>query len=126
MIKETAKIVSAYLSCNRLAANGFPDLIRTTYQALAIMAAPRTERMQPAVPINKSVTPDAVTCLSCGRKFSMLKRHLRADHGVSAEQYRARWGLASTYPMVAPNYSKRRAAMASTLGLGQVRKQDGA
>lgn len=126
MIKETAKIVSAYLSGNHLAENEISDFIRSTYAALVATTSPdpvtEAANAQPAVPIKKSVTPAAVICLECGKKFSMLKRHLRTDHDTSASEYRAKWGLPSTYPMVAPDYAARRSALAVKIGLGHSRQ----
>jgi predicted transcriptional regulator len=52
-----------------------------------------------------------------------LKRHLRTAHGLTPEEYRARWGLAWDYPMVAPNYSEKRSAFARSIGLGRVRSE---
>ena len=51
------------------------------------------------------MTDDYIVCLEDGRKLKTLKRHLMTDHGLTPEEYRARWGLRAAYPMVAPNYS---------------------
>ena len=51
----------------------------------------------------------------------MLKRHLRTTFGLTPDEYRARWGLPADYPMVAPNYAKRRSEFAKKIGLGQKR-----
>ena len=47
-----------------------------------------------------------------------MKRHL-TSHGLTPQQYRAKWGLPADYPMTAPNYSATRSAMAKDIGLGQ-------
>ena len=74
------------------------------------------EAQQPAVLIRKSVTADFIVCLEDGRKFKSLKRHLRTKYNLSPEEYRAKWGLAADYPMVAPNYAKARADLARQMG----------
>ena len=63
--------------------------------------------------MRRSVTPDYLVCLEDGEKFRSLKRHLRSAHGMTPEQYRARWQLAYDYPMVAPNYAKARSHSAT-------------
>jgi len=73
------------------------------------------------VSVKKSVTPDYIICLEDGKQFKSLKRHLATKYGMSPEDYRAKWGLASDYPMVAPNYAAARSALAKNLGLGQKR-----
>jgi predicted transcriptional regulator len=70
----------------------------------------------PAVPIRKSVTPQHIVCLEDGKKFKALRRHLAAL-GMTPEDYRAKWGLPGDYPMVAPDYSSKRAAIARSGGL---------
>jgi predicted transcriptional regulator len=76
---------------------------------------------QPAVPIDQSVQPDYIVCLEDGVKCQMLKRHI-AGFGLTPQDYRRRWGLPADYPMVAPNYSMKRSALAKETGLG-VRKR---
>jgi predicted transcriptional regulator len=51
--------------------------------------------------------------------MTMLKRLLMTDHGLSPDQYRARWGLASDYPLVAPDYAEKRRELAKKIGLGR-------
>jgi predicted transcriptional regulator len=122
LLDLTAKIVSGYVANNNLPAGELGALIRSTHAALlrlssqpeAVEAAP----LIPAVPIRRSVTPDAIICLEDGKSFKSLKRHL-TKLGITPEQYRAKWGLPSDYPMVAPNYAEARSALAKSIGLGR-------
>ena len=41
---------------------------------------------------------------------------------MSPDQYRAKWGLPSDYPMVAPSYAEARSNLARAMGLGQKRR----
>jgi predicted transcriptional regulator len=75
-------------------------------------------RPEPAVPITHSVFPDHIVCLEDGRKMKMLKRHLMSAYNLTPQQYRQRWGLPATYPMVAPNYARQRSSLAKKSGLG--------
>ena len=117
-------IVAAHLSNNNVPSNELPQLIREVYQALAAASgggpAPQA-RPAPAVSIKKSITPEYIICLEDGKKFKSLKRHLRTQYGLSPEQYREKWSLASDYPMVAPNYAAARSRLAKQMGLGQAR-----
>ena len=74
--------------------------------------------VKPAVPIRKSVHADYIVCLEDGKKLKMLKRHLQTAYGMTPEQYRAKWGLDTNYPMVAPEYAKKRSSLAKQIGLG--------
>ena len=81
----------------------------------------QVEAKTPAVPLRNSVTPEYLICLEDGKKLKSLRRHLGVL-GLTPEQYRAKWSLPSNYPMVAPNYSNGKSAMAKKAGLGQKRK----
>lgn len=120
LLRHTGAIVSAYLSRNMLAVHELPRLLAVVHESLAGLTsdAPERHRPMPAVPIKKSVTPGYLICLEDGKKLKLLKRYLRTAHDLSPSDYRARWGLPTDYPMVAPNYAKRRSELAKTIGLG--------
>ena len=122
LITLTSDIVAAHVSNNSVAIEEVPTLISNVFQALAGLGEePVVEQapLEPAVSIRASVRPDHVTCLECGRKMKMLKRHLTADHGLTTEEYRQRWSLAPDHPLVAPNYADRRRDLAKAIGLGR-------
>ena len=123
MKEHVAEIVAAYVGKNRLSAAELPGLIASVSEALGSLNQEQTAAaaspLVPAVAIRRSVGVDAITCLDCGKKAKMLKRHLMTAHGLTFDEYRRRWGLAANYPIVAPNYSARRSEMAKTLGLGR-------
>jgi predicted transcriptional regulator len=127
IIELTAEIVASYVENNALATGDVPALIQSVHRALTsiasgvetVEAAPK----EPAVPLRRSITPDYLVCLEDGRKFKSLKRHLRTKYNLSPEDYRAKWGLAKDYPMVAPNYAKARSDLAKQMGLGQGGRQ---
>ena len=75
--------------------------------------------LRPAVPIEASVAPDFIICLEDGRSCKSLKRYLRDHYAMTPETYRVRWGLPDTYPIVAPNFSRRRAEIARQNKLGR-------
>ena len=105
-----AQILSSYLSNNTVAAADLPSVIDSVKRAFGgngetVPTTPSdsvTKAWQPAVPVKKSVTPEAVICLCCGQKFKTLGRHLQTTHQLSPREYRATFGLKSHYPIVAP------------------------
>jgi predicted transcriptional regulator len=126
-IDVTTAIVAAYVSNNSVGASDLPMLIEKIHGAIKRLADGPTEeapsaKLEPAVSIKKSVTPDFIICLEDGKKFKSLKRHLRASFDMSPDDYRAKWALSDDYPMVAPNYSAQRSSLAKSVGLGHTRK----
>ncbi|MBK1668658.1 transcriptional regulator [Rhodovibrio sodomensis] len=117
---QTTEIVVAYLRKNALSSEDLSRVIGEVHASLSQLGtAPAKPPQQPAVPIKKSIQPDHLVCLEDGKKLKMLKRHLRTNHNMTPEEYRAKWGLSADYPMVAPNYAEQRSAFAKDIGLGR-------
>jgi predicted transcriptional regulator len=121
IVRLTASIVSAHIAHNNVSADQLSALIRDVHQALATLgqAPAETAKAEPAVDVKKSVFPDRIVCLECGASMTMLKRHLATEHGMTPEEYRAKWSLPATYPLVAPDYAAKRSQLAMDSGLGR-------
>ena len=79
LLDLTTEIVAAHVSNNSLSVAEVPQLIQNVYKTLAAVGSgqAQAERLQPAVSVKKSVTPDHIICLEDGKKLKMLKRRLR-------------------------------------------------
>ncbi len=128
LLHMASDIAAAYVSRNSLSAEELPDVIRTVHATLSSVgrgSGGGRDGLRPAVPVRRSVTSDYIVCLEDGRRLKMLKRHLRSAYDMTPDEYRAKWGLPSDYPMVAPNYAKQRSRFAKKIGLGRKGKGDG-
>jgi predicted transcriptional regulator len=135
----TTQIVTAWLGSHEVATGAIPDLIQQVHGSLTYrepdlpvagrMMPAKPERKapqqaqtnQPAVDIRKSVFADHLVCLEDGKPFKTLKRHLGEVHGMTPEDYRAKWDLPVSYPMIAPDYAKERSRISKGTGLGKRR-----
>ncbi|WP_371397540.1 MucR family transcriptional regulator [Fretibacter rubidus] len=115
-------ITTAYVSHNKLNPNDVPGFMRSVFGTLSALSDGEgivKTTQTPAVPIEQSLTDDAIICLEDGLPFKSLKRHLRSKYDMTPEAYRQKWGLPADYPMVAPNYAKARSKLARQSGLGR-------
>jgi predicted transcriptional regulator len=121
LLELTADIVAAHVSNNNVQVGDVPGLIAKVHAALTSLGAPAVEtaELTPAVPVRSSVKPDYIVCLEDGKKLKMLRRYLRTNYNLSPEEYRAKWSLPASYPMVAPNYAEQRRGLAHAIGLGR-------
>lgn len=126
----TSEIVASYVKANNVSADALPQVISSVYGALDKIANGTqdvaAEQVQPVVPVKKSVKPDSITCLCCGKGQKMLKRHIQTTHNMSVDEYRAMFNLPADYPMVAPMYAAQRSTLAKQIGLGTKRKKNAA
>jgi predicted transcriptional regulator len=128
LVQLTADIVAAHVANNNVAVGDVGNLVQRVYEALAALEKPSAEAQQeektPVVSVRASIKPDFIVCMECGAKQRMLKRHLMTAHHMTPEQYRSDYGLPRDYPMVAPNYSEQRRALAHSIGLGRKKGGD--
>jgi predicted transcriptional regulator len=122
----TTEIVAAYVSYHKLRVQDVPNVIKAVGVELASLgteAEPSAlAKPEPVVPVRRSVRPDHLVCLVCGRKQKLLKRHLAVEHELTPNQYRETFGLKPDYPMAAPNYTEQRRELALSIGLGRPKK----
>jgi predicted transcriptional regulator len=126
LAEMTAEIVSAYVSHNEVLPADLPNLIGSIAGKLATLGSEEEQagaaKPEPVVPIRRSLSKDHITCLLCGRKQKLLKRHLASAHNLTPPEYRETFGLRRDYPMTAPSYVEMRAEIARRVGLGRPKK----
>ena len=114
----------------RVTADEVPAFLKSMHETVASLSGearstPETadegavqEEFVPAVSVRKSLgSRDHIISMIDGKPYKTLRRHL-STHGLTPEQYRERYNPKADYPMVAPNYSETRRAMAKKIGLG--------
>lgn len=115
---------------NRVQADEVPAFLRTMHATLTELSgatsapnavqddAEPAQEFVPAVTVRKSLaSKDHIISMIDGKPYKTLRRHL-STHGLTPEEYRARYNLKPDYPMVAESYSEARRAMAKKIGLG--------
>lgn len=120
ILRCTAEITAGYLSGNPHGKDDVEQFIsRVARHLVTVHAEIVGERPAPAVPVENSFTDDYIICLEDGERVKLLKRYLHKHHGMTPEEYRAKWELPDDYPFVAKNYSKTRSNIAKAQGLGK-------
>lgn len=144
-IERVLDLVSAYVANNRISPEAVPAFIEGIFETVVRLQAaedrfawvdevvergapgqpqPTVEAAPvPAVPPQESVRFDHLICLEDGKPFKSLRRHLKTHHGLTAEEYRRRWGLPFDYPMACEEYAATRSAVARTSGLGRTSRK---
>ena len=146
LLALSARIVAAHAGHNRVEVDALPTMIRNVFKTLsALEPSPEADTVvsrlapdgheQNDYDLNghtssnhhngyvhprygQTVFGDHLICMEDGLSMKMLKRHLLTVHGITPDEYRAKWGLAETYPMVAADYAKLRSTLARESGLG--------
>jgi predicted transcriptional regulator len=124
LLKMTTQLVGSYVSNHTVTPDQISSILQQVYSSLINLHegsryALRSMNLKPAVPIEESVHDSYIVCLEDGKKLQMLKRHIKTVYNMTVDQYKARWNLPPEYPVVSPDYAKRRSAIAKSSGLGQ-------
>lgn len=94
-LQSALEIVRAQASARPMTEEEITSMIRSVsagIQAAVEADAAPTDPATPAMDPKKAVKESSVTCLECGKAFKILtKKHL-ATHGLTPEQYRAKYG----------------------------------
>ena len=120
IILSTAQIAAGYLGNNKVEEKNISSIVESIYSSLvSISDKPASYALDPIVNPSDSVKPDYIICLEDGKKLKMLKRYLKAKYNMTETEYKQKWGLPRDYPMIAPNYAKKRSQLAKKSGLGK-------
>jgi predicted transcriptional regulator len=134
VLEVVTRIAVAWLNnpSHRIEAVELPMLIQRIHEGVEAIsvdagvhmhAAPERLEHIPAVSVEESLaSKDHIVSMIDGKPYKALRRHA-ATHGLTPEQYRARYRLHPSYPMVAENHSASRRQLAKRIGLGMMRKK---
>ena len=118
----STQIVAAYVSHNSVGVSDLPGIIGSVAGSFAALGAAAegasTAKPEPVVSVRRSIGKNHLTCLVCGTKHKILKRHLATAHEITPSEYREMFTLQFDYPMTAPNYARIRSELAKKIGLG--------
>jgi predicted transcriptional regulator len=125
LVALTTDVVTSFLSQNNVGVKELPALIAQVHAAFSSLGEAPAAAVQSkpehmaATTVRKSLaSPDHILSMIDGKPYRTLRRHLK-KHGLTPDEYRARYGLKPDYPMVAPSYSAARAEVARSMGLGR-------
>ncbi len=129
LVELATELTIAWLGSpnNRATADEVPAFLQKMHATVSELSGgaaatdnhePVAEEHTPAVTVRKSLaSKDHIISMIDGKPYKTLRRHL-STHGLTPEEYRARYNLKPDYPMVAESYSEQRRAMAKKIGLG--------
>jgi predicted transcriptional regulator len=125
ILKLTSEIAVSHASMFELTPELPVGEIKEVYNVLssldggATLEDPAETVMKPPIPLKDIVKVKYVVCLECGKRLKALKTHLRKGHGLTTQEYYARYGLnPKQFSLVCKDYSEARRQMAKDRGFG--------
>lgn len=129
LVELTANIVSAHVSNEKMSKEELLDEIQEVHGKLcslagvetAVEGSPETaaDTVAPVVSLEEAFKDDKVYCMICGKGFLTLKKHLGISHSMTPKDYREKYSVPKSTPLVARNYSEAKRRIAQKLGLAE-------
>lgn len=126
-LKEALEIAKAQASVRVMKEEEITAFVQKVTQGIRVVAGTEqpvelnSEEM--VLEGRKSVKEKSVTCLECGKNFKVLtKRHL-ATHGISADDYRQKWGLKKGTALVCKALQRERRKKMNDMKLWERRRK---
>jgi len=125
-LKEALEIVKAQASVRNMTEEEITSMVKKVAEGIRSVGegtAMTEEGMTPAADPKKAIKEKSVSCLECGKVFKILtKKHL-ATHGLTTEEYRAKYGYKKGTPLVSKSLQRERRAKMKDMRLWEKRKK---
>ena len=135
-LEDALGIVRAQAGVRHMTEEEIVSMVRTLTQGIksaseTVEASQDSETFAPLDDPNKAIRERSVQCLECGKKFKVLtKRHL-AQHNLTTEEYKAKYGYKKSTALIAKGLARERRQKMRDLKLwekrgggSKVRQQD--
>jgi predicted transcriptional regulator len=126
-VKEALDVVKAQAGVRNMTEEEITSMVQSVADRLRSVETHAEgehglRQQEPAVDPKKSIREKSVVCLECGKSFKILsKRHL-AQHGLTSQQYKEKWGFKKNQSLVAKALSRQRRKKMQEIQLWKKRK----
>lgn len=109
-LKEAVRIVEAQASVRAMTAEEACDMVARLSKGIRELAdgGRITFDQAPTMDPKRAIRTKSIMCLECGRSFKTLSRKHLAAHGLTPEEYRAKWGYPARMPLSCRETAKAR------------------
>lgn len=123
LVEMTAEIVQSHISGSSMSKEEINTTLHETYQTLkglqeaeAAGCGAEDKENKPDIEPKRSIQKNRIICLECGQSFKMLTKHLKS-HGMTAREYRKKYGFSSRQSLCAKALSDERSAASKERGI---------
>ena len=109
-LQEALDIVKAQASVRSMTEEEIVQMVHRLAATLAGISGGNSSAAESSadIPKDKGLKSMSVICLECGKSFKLItKRHL-ASHGLTAAEYREKWGIKRKTALVCKSLQRKR------------------
>jgi len=127
-VQQALDIVKAQASVRNMTEEEITSMVQSLSQQLKGIVegngdqAEEQKPQEPAVDPKKAIREKAVVCLECGKKFKVLSKKHLAQHNLTPEEYKEKWGFKKNQSLVTKELARQRKQKMQEMQLWKRRK----
>ena len=127
-VQQALDIVKAQASVRNMTEEEITSMVQSLSQQLKGIIdgngaqAAEEKPQEPAVDQKKAIREKAVVCLECGKKFRVLSKKHLAQHDLTPEEYKEKWGFKKNQSLVTKELARQRKQKMQEMQLWKRRK----
>ena len=128
-IQSALDIVKAQASARPMTEDEIISMVKSVAKGIAAVSTGQlatidTDAAAPAMEPKKAIKEASITCLECGKSFKVItKKHL-ASHGLTSEEYKAKYGYKKTQALACKSLARERRTKMKDMKLWERRTKD--
>jgi len=127
-LQSALEIVKAQAGSRPMTEDEILSMVKSVASGIAALTTghPLPGKEETAAPImdpKKAIKEASITCLECGKSFKVITRKHLASHGLTAEEYRAKYGFKKTQALACKSLARERRAKMKDMKLWERRKK---
>ncbi len=112
-IQSALEIVKAQASARPMTEDEIISMVKSVAKGIAAVSTGQiatidADAAAPAMDPKKAIKEASIACLECGKSFKVItKKHL-ASHGLTSEEYKAKYGYKKTQALTCKSLARER------------------
>ena len=123
-VKQALEIVKAQAGFRTMSEEEISSMVRSLSTVIRqIMSGEAVTSLAVPDASLKQITEKAISCLECGKSFKLLTHRHLMSHGLTAEEYREKWGYPKDVPLVCKSLQRERRKKMKDMKLWEKRRK---
>ena len=122
-IKQALEIVKAQAGFRVMSEEEISSMVRALSGVILQVSSSDAQPAASPDMAARQISERGVTCLECSKTFKLLTRRHLLSHGLTADEYREKWGYAKNTPLVSKSLQRERRKKMKDMKLWEKRRK---
>ncbi len=122
-IKQALEIVKAQAGFRVMSEEEISSMVRSLSNVIHNILSGETNDVVGPDNAARQITEKGITCLECGKTFKLLTRRHLLSHGMTADEYKLKWGYPKDTPLVSKGLQRERRRKMKDMKLWEKRRK---